>query len=59
MKGHIYSDEAYPVYGIDIDRQEKKQEVEIPDELYERYLKVEREYGEVQDLLEKYYHLMV
>ena len=50
MKVRIWSDDIYPVYGIDTNYQE----VEIPDELYQRYLTVEREYGIVQEELEKY-----
>jgi len=50
MKVYVWKDDAYPVYGIDTE----KEEVEIPDDLYKRYIKVEREYGEVQDELEKY-----
>ena len=54
MKVYIWKDEAYPIYGIDTDLKWHDISVEIPDELYERYEKVEKEYGEVQDALEKY-----
>jgi len=54
MKVYVYKDEAYPIYGIDIDKRWHKKSVEIPDELYKRYRKVELEYGKVQGELEKY-----
>ncbi len=50
MKVYVWRDEAYPVYGIDT----KREQVEIPDELYQRYIKVEKEYEEVQKELEMY-----
>ena len=56
MKVYIYKDEAYPVYGIVTDKEWYVAEdlVEIPDSLYERYKKIEEEYGKVQAELEKY-----
>jgi len=50
MRVYVYKDEAYPVYGID----PTKEKVEIPDDLYRRYIEVEKLYGEIQDELEKY-----
>ena len=56
MKVYIYKDAAYPVYGIVTDKEWYVAEdlVEIPDSLYERYKKIEEEYGKVQAELEKY-----
>ena len=50
MKVYVWEDEAYPVYGIDTSREQ----VDIPDELYERYQAVLKEYGKVQAELKKY-----
>jgi len=54
VKVYVWKDEAYPVYGIDTDEKSYRPKVEIPDELYARYIAVEKEYGKVQDELEKY-----
>jgi len=53
MKAYVYKDEAYPVYGV-VTGVLGVKEVEIPDELYERYKRVSKEYDEVQAELEKY-----
>ena len=50
MKVYVWKDSAYPVYGID----EQREGVEIPDELYERYVKIEQDYNAVQEELGKY-----
>ena len=54
MNVYVYKDEAYPVYGISTYTDGHDISVEIPDEFYQRYLAVEKEYAEVQDELEKY-----
>jgi len=54
MRVYVWKDEAYPVYGIDEDSGWRTTTVEIPDELYERYKRVKKEYGEVQKELSKY-----
>ena len=59
MKVYISCDEAYPVYGaypivIGTGLERHYKSVEIPDELYKRYLIVEEEYNEVQGELKKY-----
>lgn len=54
MKAYIWREEVYPVYGIweDVDGES---EIEISEELYERYLKVGEEYEQVQEELVKLY----
>lgn len=54
MKVYVWKDAAYPVYGIDTDCGWRDESVEIPDDLYERYKRIEKEYGEVQAELGKY-----
>ena len=54
MKVYIFCDEAYPVYGIETDLKWHNTSIEIPDELYKRYLIVEEEYDKVQEELRKY-----
>jgi len=57
MKVYVWKDEAHPVYGVDEDSRgfwDIKEKVEIPDELYERYKRAGKEYGEVQEELSKY-----
>ena len=50
MKVYVWKDEAYPVYGIDVERKQ----VVIPEILYERYIAIEKEYAKVQEELKKY-----
>jgi len=54
MRVYVWKDEAYPVYGVDIDLSWHEKSVEIPDDLYERWKKLEKEYAEVQEELAKY-----
>ena len=49
MKCYVYRDDWY-VNGIDTERKE----VEVPDELYERFIKAQDEFGKAQSELERY-----
>ena len=53
MNIYIWEDEAYPVYGLD--ERSGDYTVEIPDELYERYMNVMKLYRAMQEELAKYY----
>ena len=54
MIGHVWKDgEGYPIYGID--ENTEYDSVEIPDELYERYIEARKSYLKVQEELSKYY----
>ncbi len=50
MNVYVWKDEMYPYYGIDAERGG----VEIPNDLYNRYVKAEESYKEIQDELKKY-----
>ena len=56
MKVYVFKDETYPIYGIEVDKRwhRASELVEIPDALYKKYKKITKEYGEVQEELEKY-----
>jgi len=55
MLVYVWKDEAYPVYGVDTDPLlHREKMVEIPDELYEEYVRAKKEYREVQEELGKY-----
>jgi len=54
MKVYINEDQVWPVYSIDTDVSRHTWIVEIPDELYERYLAAGEEYEKVQEELAKY-----
>ena len=54
MKGYVWTDEMYPVYGIDKDYFLPEKMVEIPDKLYEQWLRAKKLYNDVQRELEKY-----
>jgi len=53
MKCYVYKDDSY-LCGIDTSVHRKDEFVEIPDELYERYLETSRAFFEMQEELEKY-----
>lgn len=55
MNVHIYTDELYPVFILDKLPSSYEKEVEISDELYARYLKVEKAFEEMQEELENIY----
>lgn len=51
----IYVDEVYPVYFIDIDSSNLSVEVDIDEELYQKYVKAKKAWDEVQAELKAIY----
>ena len=54
MKVTIVEDEWYPVLTVSIGRVDRET-VELPEELYEEYIKVLHRFRSVQDKLEPYF----
>lgn len=51
----IIKDEWYPVFSLWEESKRSDRTVEIPDELWERWVKLESDFEDMQLLLEQYY----
>ena len=51
----VVCDEWYPVYSLWNESKPTKNSIEVPDELWERWVKIESDFEEMQLLLEQYY----
>ena len=51
----VLCDEWYPVFSLWNESKPTKDSIEIPDELWERWVKLESDFEEMQLLLEQYY----